>query len=366
MKRLIKFFAFVLLIVLFVKPVKVFANLTMDAQWIVTANSGSILTVKLQIRTNTSSEALSNANFIFTYDPTSVSYPSTPSAGTDYTFSNFSGGNYTTATVTVPSTNKISVNINENSSPGTTIPTSSWIDVVSITFTTTSSTGNTSLTWAMNETSPPTFDDVFDDGFNAFDEGTFSGLTVNPLPVSLLSFNANLKNNKVYLDWATASEQNNAKFDVQRSKDGMDFSQIDEVAGAGNSSVLRNYNAMDEAPLPGLSYYRLKQTDFNGTYTYSPVVVVNNTGEVPIVFNSVNPSLFSDHVMLDFNLLADDRVLFIITNSQGATVAQQMIDGHRGNNTYNVNGLFSLKPGVYYAHLRSDNFDQYQKLMKVN
>lgn len=366
MKRLLYLYAFIVLIVLFVKPTKVFANPTMDAKWVLVTNDAKNLVVKLQIKTNTSSEALSNANFIFTYDPTSVSFPTSPSAGTDYSFSNFSGGNYTTATVTVPTTNTISVNINENSSPGTTIPTATYIDVVTITFTTTDPTGSSTLTWAMNESTPPTMDDVFDDAFSNFDEGTFSGSSVSALPITLQSFAANLKNNKVYLEWTTSSEINNAKFNVERSHNGVDFSGIAEVAGAGNSQVIRNYSSVDEAPLPGVSYYRLKQTDFNGTFTYSNIVAVTNTGTDRLVFNSINPSLFSDHVTLDFNMAADARVSFIITNSQGATMLEQNIDGHSGNNTYNVNGLFGLKPGIYYAHLRSDNFDRYQKMVKVN
>jgi hypothetical protein len=332
------------------------------------------LTYDIQISASASGTNLGSSTFIFTYNTSTLSYPSSPSSSTDYDFSvgsyNSSSNGYVGNTVTDNGSGTISVNIAHNfGTTGAAVGTS-YSTVVRIKFTWGASpTGTPDFTWAMSTSGsgPATLTDVFqDDEATNYTEGTFANPGFGALPVSLLSFTANLKNNKVYLDWATASEQNNAKFDVERSRNGVDFSQIDEVAGAGNSSVVRNYNAIDEAPLPGLSYYRLKQTDFNGTFTYSPVVAVNNTGTAPIVFNSVTPSLFSDHVMLDFNLVSDDRVLFIITNAQGATVAQQMIDAHRGNNTYNVNGLFGLKPGMYYAHLRSDNFDQYQKMLKVN
>jgi hypothetical protein len=332
------------------------------------------LTYDIQISAASSGTNLGSSTFIFTYNTSTLSYPGSPVSGTDYDFTvgsyNSSSNGYVGNTVTDNGSGTISVNIAHNfGTTGAAVGTS-YSTVVRIKFTYGSTpSGTPDFTWAMSTSGsgPVTLTDVYeDDEATNYTEGTFANPGFSALPVSLLSFDANLKNNKVYLDWVTASEQNNAKFDVERSKNGVDFSQIDEIAGAGNSNVVRNYNAMDEMPLPGVSYYRLKQTDFNGTYTYSSIVAVNNTGVDALAFNSITPSLFSDHVMLDYTLTADGMLNLLITNSQGATVLQQSINGHKGNNTYSVNGLFGLKPGIYYAHLRSDNFDQYQKMVKVN
>lgn len=98
----------------------------------------------------------------------------------------------------------------------------------------------------------------------------------NPLPIELASFHAKLVNKKVNLDWATYSEVNNAFFTVERSADNVQFTQVGTVDGAGNSTTLRTYALTDEQPLRGTSYYRLKQTDYDGRSEYFPVQVISN------------------------------------------------------------------------------------------
>ncbi|HRD53998.1 MAG TPA: T9SS type A sorting domain-containing protein [Flavobacteriales bacterium] len=94
------------------------------------------------------------------------------------------------------------------------------------------------------------------------------------LPVELLHFTATAKGQEVQLQWATATELNNAGFHVERSADGERFEPIMEVEGMGTSLTLTHYETMDRSPLPGLSYYRLRQTDFDGTVASSQVVAV--------------------------------------------------------------------------------------------
>jgi hypothetical protein len=94
------------------------------------------------------------------------------------------------------------------------------------------------------------------------------------LPVELLHFTATAKGHEVQLQWATASELNNAGFHVERSSDGERFESIAQVEGMGTSNTMTQYEAIDSAPLPGLSYYRLRQTDLDGATTVSAVVPV--------------------------------------------------------------------------------------------
>lgn len=104
---------------------------------------------------------------------------------------------------------------------------------------------------------------------------------VNPLPVELLTFTAHYNSsNTVDLNWTTATETNNDYFTVERSQDGVEFETLDVTDGAGNSTSILNYSIVDANPLQGLSYYRLSQTDFDGTRKYSEIVSVekNNTG----------------------------------------------------------------------------------------
>lgn len=114
-----------------------------------------------------------------------------------------------------------------------------------------------------------------------FTLGTINALQT-PLPIELIDFNASTVNDTyVQLDWQTASEQNNSYFTVERSKNGKDWQKVISVNGAGNSSVLLSYDAQDNKPYSGISYYRLKQTDFNGTYSYSFVrrITINQLEE---------------------------------------------------------------------------------------
>ena len=102
-------------------------------------------------------------------------------------------------------------------------------------------------------------------------------LNDNPvsLPVSLVVFTATRQNNEAVLQWETAQEENSGSFIIERSSDGKSFGAIGTVAAAGNSSSARNYEFTDQTPQPNANYYRLKQTDIDGTFTYSPVKVVN-------------------------------------------------------------------------------------------
>lgn len=97
------------------------------------------------------------------------------------------------------------------------------------------------------------------------------------LPVELLSFTATPESDEVLVHWATASELNNAGFHVERSSYGVRFDAIAEVEGIGTAHTVTHYEAIDSAPLPGLSYYRLRQTDLDGTVTWSEGVAVETT-----------------------------------------------------------------------------------------
>ena len=111
-------------------------------------------------------------------------------------------------------------------------------------------------------------------GFSDFTAG--GDFNVNPLPVELVAFTARAQGDVVALSWRTASEKNSRVFEVERSLDGRAFGRIGTVAAAGSSSAPRSYELLD-AMLPAgtaLLYYRLKQLDLDGTFSYSPVRAV--------------------------------------------------------------------------------------------
>ncbi|RZK36928.1 MAG: T9SS type A sorting domain-containing protein [Hymenobacter sp.] len=113
---------------------------------------------------------------------------------------------------------------------------------------------------------------VADNGYSLY-EFQVNGM-ITPLPVTLTSFSAAPQGAGVAVSWATASEQHNAGFEVQRSANGVDFATLGAVAGMGTTSSTHAYRYVDAEPLRTTAYYRLRQLDTDGTVAYSPVVAV--------------------------------------------------------------------------------------------
>lgn len=95
------------------------------------------------------------------------------------------------------------------------------------------------------------------------------------LPIGLIDFSASLNEETVQLDWQTTSEINNDYFTVERSIDGIEWEVVNLTNGAGNSSSILTYQSLDYNPYPRITYYRLKQTDFDGAFSYSGIQAVN-------------------------------------------------------------------------------------------
>lgn len=148
------------------------------------------------------------------------------------------------------------------------------------------------------------------------------------LPVKLTGFSADLVGKTVKVKWATASEQNNNFFTVERSADGMDWAAIREVKGAGTTNEAKQYEITDLSPLTGVSYYRVRQTDFDGNSTTSEVRTVKNdvTAKsitlfpVPNTGNTVNISGITDFAKNDFALLNTSGHVMYSTTLSGPSV----------------------------------------------
>ncbi|MDJ1479522.1 PA14 domain-containing protein [Cytophagaceae bacterium YF14B1] len=111
------------------------------------------------------------------------------------------------------------------------------------------------------------------DNFSPFTLAT--EIDYNPLPVTLLEFAGKAVEQQVNLNWQTASEVNTSYFVVERSQDGKNFEEVTQVTAIGNSSGLQTYQSIDHRPYTGVSYYRLKMVDQDGSYAYSKVIKVN-------------------------------------------------------------------------------------------
>jgi hypothetical protein len=141
-----------------------------------------------------------------------------------------------------------------------------------------------------------------------------SGLnTFITLPLGMTAFTAEPQDHSVDLQWTTATQQNSNYFTVQRSQDGANWTSIGQVAAAGNSQNMLQYNFVDRQPLTGASYYRLQQVDDNGASVYSPVRNVNFAGTAIAISWYPNP--------------VHDR-LTITSNSNLLSATLTTLDGH--------------------------------------
>lgn len=113
-----------------------------------------------------------------------------------------------------------------------------------------------------------------------YDIDYFNITCTSALPIELLYFTGE-KNScgSNILSWATATEQNNDKFEIERSIDGVDFVKIGTLKGAGNSTQKLTYNFVDNTVNPSINYYRLKQIDFDGSFSYSNLISIDNSCE---------------------------------------------------------------------------------------
>ncbi|MFN6038391.1 MAG: hypothetical protein ACK452_07980, partial [Bacteroidota bacterium] len=107
--------------------------------------------------------------------------------------------------------------------------------------------------------------------------------SVSPLPIELGKFTASRISNKVNLKWNTLTEINNDYFTIERSIDGIKYEELSKIKGAGNSYSELQYETMDENPFTGITYYRLKQTDYNHDFNYfEPIIVEVEKSDISI------------------------------------------------------------------------------------
>ncbi len=184
---------------------------------------------------------------------------------------------------------------------------------------------------------------------------TFSDFTGNgngsPLPITLLSFEVQPVLENVVITWATASESNNDYFTVERSKDGISFEAIVEVDGAGNSNDLLNYKVTDFSPFEGTSYYRLKQTDFDGKFALSDVKAVNfnNPLQTPLWSVFPNPTSLNGVFIKNTNIDAKQVTLKII-DLTGKVIKMETINNVDANASLFV-GFENISTGMYMLEL---------------
>lgn len=176
------------------------------------------------------------------------------------------------------------------------------------------------------------------------------------LPIELLSFNGIKHENLVQLDWITETEINNHYFVVEKLNVENEFEAIAQVDGAGTSRKQIRYRTFDKKPITGYNYYRLKQVDYNGEYSYSEVVSVLFDGHD--AKRAVYPNPCNGKVLwVRIENIDDSRVYAELFNEKGSLVLRNELgfDLSQRNIRFNLLKGKHLSPGVYFLRINKGN-----------
>jgi predicted esterase len=182
------------------------------------------------------------------------------------------------------------------------------------------------------------------------------------LPVVLKNFSARFAEGKVYLQWTTTSETDNASFTIERAGNDNHFIPLATIPGGGNTSLDKTYQYTDEKPLTQLSYYRLVQTDFNGNKKYSEIrKVVNRFGNQPLIAPASNP--FVNDLTVFVTVSRSQKVTIYLTDLNGRKLAA--VDGlYTPGTTGIVLPAAHLPQGMYLLKASGESISETYKIIK--
>ncbi len=179
------------------------------------------------------------------------------------------------------------------------------------------------------------------------------------LPVQLISFEANINGNRVDVQWVTATEINNDYFTIEKSFDGKIWEVVSIVDGSGNSNQLQKYFDIDYEPLVGLSYYRLKQTDYDNKVEYFNIVPVkfeNNVSSGNGILNLFpSPVSVGETVNVEFSNIFEEELLVVMRDIKGREFYSKMIMNVEDGKLIGVPIESHIPPGVYLITASSEN-----------
>ena len=177
------------------------------------------------------------------------------------------------------------------------------------------------------------------------------------LPVQLVNFSVIKDGKKVKLQWSTASEQNNDRFEVEKSIDGSVWKNIATVKGMGTSSQAQHYNSYDASPASGINYYRLKQVDVDGRSNISDIRSIRfNEASKAIISVSPNPVRGVVNFKLD-NISASNLVA-VFSDVNGTILYQQKYKNVQANTINKLNLSQPPAAGVYILKLQADGLSE--------
>lgn len=187
-----------------------------------------------------------------------------------------------------------------------------------------------------------------------------AGSPLTPLPVTLLYFKINgISTSGIELRWATATEKNFEYFVVERAGSDLNFEAIGEVNSAGGTNVVTSYTYLDNAPLNGKNYYRLKIVDLDGSYEYTGVIVAEGIA-VRHAGVSVYPTIIEDSFTVELNSELVMPVKMILIDAAGNTIYLANLE----TATSIINVPADMKAGTYLVRLLTSEGQKAVRVLK--
>ncbi|RPI75848.1 MAG: T9SS C-terminal target domain-containing protein [Ignavibacteriales bacterium] len=190
----------------------------------------------------------------------------------------------------------------------------------------------------------------------------------DPIPVELTSFTASISNDKIELNWQTASELNNLGFELERKTKDKEFEKIAFLAGHGTTTDYQSYSYTDKPEVRGIISYRLKQIDFNGDINYSNIIEVDFTTPKEFALYQNYPNPFNPSTIISYQLPKSETVSLEIYNELGEKV-NTLVNGMQEAGYYtlewngNNNAGNPVSSGMYLYRIKAGNFVNVHKMI---
>lgn len=357
---------------------------TVNGRFVVVKSDTSTLSVKLQINTDTGKDDMGGATIVISFDKNVLSFNSSPVINKDFTFHNFSGGNYKDASVTKPLSDKLWINIvlpKENNDKGTMVSgLNGWTDVVTINFGIKNPHDTSTVKWLKSNL----FWQIYDaDNTTSWSVGKFTDLAYAPAKVQLLSFTAQLLDKSdVQLDWSTICYEDNAGFEIEKSQSNDINNQAslvetnwEKIGFISSKNILNspvNYTFVDKTANTNLNLkYRLKSVNKDASFSILSEIELDAQ---PLTFelqqnypNPFNPSTKIRYTIPNLSKSGVEgatakvtlKVYDVLGNEVTTLVNEEQTSGQH-EVLFDAKGLAS---GVYIYKLETPDFTSTKKMI---
>jgi hypothetical protein len=221
----------------------------------------------------------------------------------------------------------------------------------------------------VNQAVPPTTSNLnVNGGLVGSDTATYIPTMSNPascvvLPVRLSSLQAVYHNDQVQLNWFAYTQSDARSFTIEYSQDGQSFTVIGDVMADGTNNPTASYVYMHAPAFTGTVFYRVRETDLDGSMYYSNMVAIR-TGNMLLTTTNVFPNPFIDNLQISMQLEKAGMIQVALFNASGQLVGKLQQQGLKGQNAIAMSNLKALLPGTYLLQIKAGEHTMFEKLIK--